>query len=113
MSAEYKTSKRIATSDLFDGRLERYGIREAVHEDWGDEYLRCLTDGHNIIGVLLNDEYVWQFTRNSLAGGYGILSVIAEVFNVEIFSEDDPQYWGFETHEEFHQWMKMSGEKLK
>jgi len=30
------------------------------------------------------------------------LQAIAEVFDTDIFSEHEPQYWGFDTEEEWH-----------
>ena len=46
MSRNYKTLKKIRFADLFDGRLERYGVREYNTERSNDHH-RCLTDGFN------------------------------------------------------------------
>jgi hypothetical protein len=34
----------------------------------------------------------------------GILKAISEVFDTEIYSEHEPQFWGFDTEEEWEAW---------
>jgi hypothetical protein len=43
MSKEYKPEKRIRVDDLFDVRMEKYGIREVITECY--DGARVLTDG--------------------------------------------------------------------
>jgi hypothetical protein len=63
---------------------------------------RTLTDGQgNYLWVSINDD-----GSVAILTGYGrndtdaILAAVAESFETEIFSEHEPQFWGFETNEE-------------
>src|SRR5215469_10317904 len=61
MGNEYRPNKDILASELFDGRLEKFGVHE-VRED-GSEGYRCLTDGQKRLGVEINKAgYVSGFT---------------------------------------------------
>jgi len=104
MSAEYRPRECMLASELFDGRLVKSGIRE----DGQDEFGRWLTDGRG------NRLFVWiddagradEFTRSgSCNDPHHILTAIAEAFETEIFSEDEPQYWGFANWDEVHTWV--------
>jgi hypothetical protein len=102
MSTDFRPRRCIFARDLFDGRLDKYGIHEwgAPREQW-----RCLTDGRdNYLSVLINDDgSVEEFTRYSSCNDpEAILAAVAEAFETEISSEHEPQYWGFETNEEMY-----------
>jgi hypothetical protein len=82
--------------------LEKFGITELVHAETNEQH-RCLCDG--------DDNYIWfyddgagvtGFTCYALLCNYPIhiLHSIADLFNVRILSEHDPEYWGFATWEE-------------
>ena len=97
MSLSFITIKEIALLDLFDGRLERYGIRQH------GKGLRCLVDaGENFLRV--------HHGRNGNVDSYtcyagdgmpiAILSAIAKAFNTKIVSDHEPEYWGLCTVEE-------------
>ena len=60
MSTDYRPIQNIRFSDLFDGRLERLGVREGVTEETGLTSRRCLTDGRYYVWVYKNsdDEFV-------------------------------------------------------
>jgi hypothetical protein len=70
------------------------------------EQKRCLTDEHNFLWVHVGDEgFVHSLTRYLPNGAPGrILWAISEAFDAEIFSEHEPQYWGFDTQEEWDAW---------
>ena len=116
MSTYYSPLQKIRFLDLFDGRLERSGVREDVNEETDLTSKRCLTDGRNYLWVYKNDddEFVGDFTRYGLGNVPGkILGAIAEALDTEIVSEYEPQFWGFETQEEwdsFQQKMADEGE---
>jgi len=105
MSTDYITAERILFADLFDGRLKRFGVREHINELTSDTS-RCLTDGRN---------YLWAYTvRNGTLSGLvryagnassRILEAIADTFDTDIFSEYEPQYWGFDNQEQWDQAM--------
>ena len=112
MSTCYMPIEKISFADLFDGRLERFEVREHVTEGEMSDTERCLTDGRN---------YLWVYSGSdgalSLIKRYGfnapgrILGAIAEIFDTDIFSEYEPQYWGFDTQEEWDQTEKKFAEK--
>ena len=61
MSTDFITLKKFRTSDLFDGRLEKFGVREHINDETA-EHNRCLTDGRN---------YVWvSITEDGLVSGF-------------------------------------------
>jgi hypothetical protein len=101
MSTDYRISKEVSASDLFGGRLERFGIREHVTPETS-ETQRCLTDGRNFVWVwLTEDNFVSCLTRYGFNPPQKILNAISKLLDAEIFSEYQPQYWGFDTQEEW------------
>jgi hypothetical protein len=113
MSTDFIFSEKINACDLFDGRLEKFGVREDISVDKTSEKARCITDGRNYLWVWINDAGVVSgFTRYGLANMPGkILKAIAEVFETDIFSEHEPQYWGFDTQGEWDAAMEQLAKK--
>jgi hypothetical protein len=106
MSLDLKLSKKVSARDLFDGRLEKYGVREHVHRHTTEGY-RCLIDGRNALWVEMDDDgFVGWLTVYGMNEPSKILVAIAEEFETEIFSENEPQYWGCNTQEELDAAMK-------
>jgi len=103
MSTDYALLKKIPACDLFDGRLEEFGVREHVKPDETTEKSRCLTDGRNYMWVYMDDGgFAGSITRYASGGAPGkILGAIAEAFDTDIVSEYEPQFWGFDTQEEW------------
>jgi hypothetical protein len=103
MSTDFLTVKKIAVRDLFDGRLKEFGVREHVKPDETSKTRRCLTDGRNYVWVYVDDEgSVAMISRYGLANApQKILRAIAEAFDTDIVSEYQPQFWGFDTQEEW------------
>jgi hypothetical protein len=100
MSTDYKTQKRICMTDLVDGRLEGFGVRESIEPIQSSS--RCLTDGHNYVWVDGNESgFVDMITCYGFNNPTKILQAIAEAFDTDIFSEQEPQFWGFHTQEEW------------
>ena len=100
MSTDYRPSKEITFEELFDGRLERFGVRDTRAKD-STATSRCLSDGNNYLWVF-GDDVVEVLSRYGLANAPGkILAAIEEVFDTDIYSEHQPQYWGYETEEEW------------
>jgi hypothetical protein len=105
MGNEYRANKDILASELFDGRLKKFGVHE---HDQARENYRCLTDGENSLGVRINDAgYVTGFTRE-WNGNWGspekILSTVSDAFETKVFSYKEPEYHGFESEEEKAAW---------
>jgi hypothetical protein len=102
MSTHYGPLKTILAIELFDGRLETLGVKEQVTAD-SNERSRCLTDGRNYMWVSINKEgNVTDLIRYASCGAPAkILDAVAQVFDTNIVSEYEPQYWGFDTQEEW------------
>jgi hypothetical protein len=117
MSTDFTPGLRIFARNLFDGRLATFGVHEWVAPDQApddgqdndlwvlltsqDAQKRTLTDGQgNYLWVSIDDDgAVAVFTRYGRNDTHAILGAVAEAFETEIFSEDEPRFWGFETDE--------------
>jgi hypothetical protein len=106
MSTDYAPFNKIRARDLFDGRLDKFGVREQLSADT-TETSKCLTDGRNYLWVYINDAgFVGSITRYGGNAPRKILNAIAQAFDTDIFSEYEPQYWGFDTQEEWDAWQE-------
>lgn len=106
MSTDYRTLKRLRVEDLFDGRLEEFGISERPQSK--PSRVRELTDGRNALFVYEDEKgCVGSFTRYGANAPGRILAAIAVVFDTYIVSEHQPQYWGFDTNEEWEAWQEQ------
>jgi hypothetical protein len=109
MSTDYIISKKLKAQDLFDGRLEAFGIRE--HQ--GDNR-RCLTDGHDFLWAYMNWEgIVSRVTAHGPNGPGKIFHAIDDAFDIQILSEHDPKYWGFDTQEEWDAAKKRASDQAR
>ena len=103
MSAtNYSLVPQVRFADLFDGRLERFGVREHVHADT-DETCRGLTDGNSYVWFGQNNDgnvgsIMWHAPGGSPTK---IFAAVEEAFGCTIYSEHQPQFWGFDTDEEW------------
>ena len=108
-------------TDLVDGRLEGFGVHESIPSftlppnlnlkdacydsctvDLTECGLRCLTDGHDYVWVGGNESgFVNMITCYAFNNPTKILQAIAEAFDTDIFSEHEPQFWGFHTQGEW------------
>jgi hypothetical protein len=111
MSPDYATLKSVSAQELFDGRLEAYGVRE--HTEHTTDRKRLLTDGRNGLWVYIDDKgRVSSLTRYASCGAPGkILQAIADAFDTDIVSEHDPRYWGFDTQEEWDAYMAQKSKE--
>ena len=104
MSINYFIYEPITVTEIFGGRLDKYGIRDAKSAN-ADDLHRCITDGENNY-LWVDGDPVGCFTRYRPNGWPGfILQAIANEFEVEIVSEhdeDEPSYvpLGTPTEEE-------------
>ena len=102
MSTDYALLKKVSACDLFDGRLEELGVREHSDSDQTSGNTRYLTGGRNYLSVYINDDgLVSCITRHGRNAPSKILNAIAEAFDTEIVSEYEPQFWGFDTQDEW------------
>ena len=86
--------------ELFDGRLESLGVFEKAIEGQASSNCRLLTEGPNGMWVY-GDESVNVVTRCGSNNPVNILNAITDTFDTYVFSEHEPQFWGFETVEEW------------
>ena len=101
MATDYKTKENIRMQELFDGRLTPFGVVETLVSHPSGR-ARALTDGHNGVWVFATDAgNVSVFTCYGENVERQILEAVAEVFDTEIYSEHEPQFWGFATQEEW------------
>jgi hypothetical protein len=101
MSTDYRISKQIQTADFFDRRLEQLGVHEHVAKGTTDR-AKCITDGRNFLWVYIDDQgIISSLTRYGGNVPSKILAAIAEAFKTDIFSEYEPQFWGFDTQEQW------------
>ena len=112
MSTDYRPLKKVRACELFDGRLEAFGVREHVNKETNEGH-RCLTDGNNYLHVYMDDKgLVEGITRYAPGGAPGkILNAVAEAFDTDIVSEYEPQFWGFETQEAWDAWQTAIARK--
>jgi hypothetical protein len=102
MSTNYRPLGRVVASDLLDGRLLAYGIKEHRNR----EGQLCLYDTMNYLHVHVDDEGLSSFTRYAGNNASYIVGSISEAFGVRIVSEYEPEYWGFATEAEWDAWQE-------
>jgi hypothetical protein len=88
MSTDYICSPKITACRLFDGRLEKFGVREHVIPNETTKDARLLTDGRNYLCASIDDAgLVTSLMRRGQNAPGKILNAIAQAFDTEIFSE--------------------------
>ena len=101
MSTYFRSQEKIKFSDIFDGRLERFDIREHATKETMETF-RCLTDGRNFLWLYGDADGMLNHMSRYGANAVGkMLRALAEAFGTEIYSEYEPQYWGFENQEQW------------
>ena len=112
MSTYYRLCKSIKADELFDGRLEAFGVREEVRSgETAGRYppymkvkeVRYLSDGSESMEVIVwENGYASLEVRNFwCAAEKEIFHAVAEAFDTDIVNEHQPEYWGFATQEEW------------
>src|SRR5262245_51938530 len=100
MSTDFRPLTPIRMADLLDGRLENVGVHEKRCEGTTSNS-KCLTDGRNFLWVYCDKEgLVSALSRYGMNAPQRILQAIGDEFGVDIVSEYEPQFWGYETTEE-------------
>jgi len=112
MSTYFRPLQPVSFDALFDGCLESFGVREHTNDN-STERCRQLTDGNNFLWAHSDEAgLVSDFVRYLPCGAPGrILAAVAEVFATTIVSEYEPEYWGFETQEEWDTWEQKKHEE--
>jgi hypothetical protein len=111
MGSKYKAKKNIRAGEMFDGRLEKFGIRE---DGQASENYRCLTDGESCGGVVIDGTgNVTGFQRewnDKWTSPEKILSAISDTFKTQIFNRREPEYSGLDSEEEKAAWRARQSE---
>jgi len=94
----------IQFAQLFDGRLEKYGIKEEIVAD-PTEGTRYLVGCDGFLQVHREENGTCTFTRRGCIP-WSIYDAIAEEFEVELVTEHDYRFWRFATEEEWDNWNK-------
>jgi hypothetical protein len=96
MSVDMKLSTKVSVRNLLE-QLNKFGIQEARTRN-NEERARCLTDGRHYLWVYLSDDGV---VEGLVTYGFNqpvkILDAICDALDAEIYTEYDPQYWGYDT----------------
>jgi hypothetical protein len=99
MFTDYRLNKTLWIEEIFDGRLERFGIHETFVAEATPDW-RCLTDGNSVLWVEGYEEIEFLLGFGMFNATEKILTAIEKAFDVEIISEHQQQYWGKEGEEE-------------
>lgn len=102
MSTYYAPIPDISFDQLFDGRLEKYGIKEEIAAN-PTEGTRYLVGCDGFLQVHRHENGTCTFTRRGCVP-WSIFDALTEEFEVELVSEHDHRYWGFATKEEWDNW---------
>src|SRR5262249_61152577 len=104
MSTAFRPLTPIRMTDLFDGSMHDVGVREHSSEETA-ENSKCLTDGQNYLWVHSDEN---GFVHGMMNATSRILNAISAAFQVNIASEYESKFWGYETNEEWETaWTEM------
>jgi hypothetical protein len=95
MSIYFSPSKPIPVRDLLDGRLGPYGITVCPSPHEARRYQ--VTDGVNSIFLDANSDEIPLITDMTRYAGNEvdfIIEALQESYDVVIYSEYEPEYWG-------------------
>jgi hypothetical protein len=102
MSTWYRPIPDIQFVQLFDGRLEKYSIKEEIVANPSDGR-RYLVGCDGFLEVDRTDDGTCTFTRRGCVP-WSIFDALAEEFEIELVSEYDHRYWGFATEKDWNDW---------
>jgi hypothetical protein len=104
MSTDYRPIPAIPFNQLFDGRLDKYGVREKADPDTTVRR-RYLVGGDGVLEAYKNDDGTSSFSRRSFTPvPWAVIDALTEEFETELVSEHDHRFWGFATKEEERDW---------
>ncbi len=82
-------NKDVSMKELFDGRLERFGIVEERFDD-SSPNRRVLTDGRNCLLVYGTENLFFETREQNNPSR--IVAAIEEAFDARIFTEHEPEF---------------------
>ena len=98
MSSTFAPIPGIAFEQIFDGRLEKYGVREDMDTST-TESRRFLAGRDGFLEVHRDGNGKSIFIRRGLVP-WSIFDALAEEFEVQFVGESDYRFWGFASEEE-------------
>jgi hypothetical protein len=103
MSIDFRPLREIHFIELFDGRLNEHDVYEKLGVEGITEHCRCLTDGSNCLWAYCDEHGMTSFTLYCVRRNTSrhILWAISEAFDTQVVSEYEPEFWGFDTQEEW------------
>ena len=97
MSLYFVTTKEIRFTDLFDGGLEKFGVRELLEVDSKSDSKRCLTDGSYCLWVYANSDGILDsLTIYGVNQPVRVFEAIAKTFDTGFFSENQFVDWFYD-----------------
>jgi hypothetical protein len=104
MSTDYRPIPAIPFAELFDGRLDKYGVREKAHAD-STLRKRYLLGSDGVLEAYQNDDGTSSFSRRSFTPvPRTVIDALTEEFGIELVSEHDHRYWGFANEKDWTDW---------
>ena len=104
MSTSYRPIPAIPFTELFDGRLDKYGVREKAHAD-STLRKRYLLGSDGVLEAYQNDDGTSSFSRRSFTPvPWTVINALTEEFGIELVSEHDHRYWGFANEKDWRDW---------
>lgn len=114
MSCDYRFGEPVQMRDLFNGRLQQYGIVEKVVRVTTETCRVLIDERGNYLCVYANDRgYVTSMSRYGFQFPERILEMLSSTFNSEIYSEHEPEFYGCSSHEELDAWMRAVSSEIK
>ena len=104
MSTDYRPIPAVPFAQLFDGRLEKRGVREKAYAD-STVWTRYLMGTDGVLEAYQNDDGTSSFSRRSfMPVPWAVIDAVTQEFGVELVSEYDHRYWGFATKQAWDDW---------
>jgi hypothetical protein len=102
MSTDYRPISAIRFTELFDGRLDKYGVREKACADstLKNKYLQG-----SVLEAYQNDDGTSSFSRRSFTPvPWTVIDALTKEFETELVNEHDHRYWGFANEKGWTDW---------
>jgi hypothetical protein len=100
MSTDYTTAPPVRFADLFDGRLEKRGVREKnSRRHHRDRRFREERDA--VPSASCREGGYFLFRPRASRIPADVIDALTKEFEVDFVNEHEPRYWGFETEEEW------------
>ncbi|MBR1156811.1 hypothetical protein [Bradyrhizobium sp. JYMT SZCCT0428] len=106
MSTDYRPIPAIRFAKLFDGRLDKYGVKEKEARAPDDtRRVRYLTGSDGVLEAYERGDGTSSFSRGSFRPvPWTVIDALTEEFEVKLVSEHDHRYSGFQSKKEWDDW---------